>query len=46
MKQVAVAVSADARALLKKKMKAHAKDLRELPMAVATLNFAEAKRFA
>jgi mono/diheme cytochrome c family protein len=40
------AVSADARAFLKKKMKAHAKDLRELSMAVATLNFAEAKRFA
>lgn len=40
------AVSAEARTFLKGKMKAHGKDLRELSMAVATLNYAEAKRFA
>lgn len=40
------AVSAEARTFLKGKMKAHGKDLRELSMAVATLNFVEAKRFA
>ena len=39
-------VSTEARAFLKAKMKAHGKDLRELSMAVATLNYAEAKRFA
>jgi hypothetical protein len=39
-------VSAEARVFLKGKMKAHGKDLRELSMAVATLNFAEAKHFA
>lgn len=40
------AVSTEARAFLKGKMKAHGKDLRELSMAVATLNYVEAKRFA
>lgn len=39
-------VSTEARAFLRGKMKAHRKDLRELSMAVATLNYAEARRFA
>lgn len=39
-------VSAEARAFVKSKMKAHGRDLRELSMAVATLDFAKAKTAA
>lgn len=39
-------VSQENRKFLKGKMKAHGKDLRELSMAVATLNFAQAAKYA
>jgi hypothetical protein len=39
-------VSADARAFLKSKMKAHSKDMRDLVLAVATLRYDDAKKFA
>lgn len=39
-------VSGEARAFLKSKMKAHSKDMRDLVLAVATLKYDEAKRFA
>jgi cytochrome c556 len=39
-------VSADVKAFLKLKMKAHNKDMRDLVLAVATLKYDEAKRYA
>lgn len=39
-------VSAEARALLRSKMKSHNRELRDLSMAVVTLQFAEAARLA
>ena len=39
-------VTADVKAFLKLKMKAHNKDMRDLVLAVATLKYDEAKRYA
>ena len=39
-------VSAEAKAFLKGKMKAHSKDMRDLVLAVATLKYDEAKKFS
>lgn len=39
-------VSAEAKSFLKSKMKAHSKDMRDLVLAVATLKYDEAKKFA
>lgn len=40
------AVNAEAKAFIKKKMKAHNKDMRDLVLAVATLKYDEARRYA